>query len=106
VTFAQRSDRFDTAHDRHPQVHQDDIDFQAFDLGQGLLATAGFAEHVELLVAGEYAAQPVAHDRVVIDDEQPDRRHRPAPSGIAALTTVPSPGALSISSVPPTRASR
>ena len=37
-------------------------------------------DHLVQRIAGEHAAQPVAHDRVVVDDQQPDRRRRRSPS--------------------------
>ena len=73
----------------------------------GLGAVAGLAEHLEARVAGEHAAQAVADDRVVVDDQQPDRRAQAlgAPGGRghggdAAEIAVPPPGSDSISSVP------
>jgi hypothetical protein len=38
----------------------------------GLGAVTGFADDLEVGVIGEHAAQPVAHDGVVVDDQQPD----------------------------------
>ena len=43
------------------------------DRRERLGAVAGLADDLEVRVAGEDAAEAVAHDRVVVDDEQPDR---------------------------------
>ena len=64
------------------------------DQRERLGAVAGLADHLEAVVAGEHAAQPVAHDRVVVDDQQPDharataRRHEAA-RALARLATRP-----------------
>ncbi len=103
----QPGDRLHPAHRRHPQVHQDHVDVDLLRDRDRLGAVAGLADHLELGVTAEQAAQPVPHDRVVVDDEQPDRGHRSTTgSGTAALSVVPYPGADSTVSVPPTPASR
>ncbi len=73
----------------------------------------GLADDLEVRVAGEHPAQAVADDRMVVDDEQPDRAHGAAaadgPAAIAgtrAEIAVPPPGSDSIASEPATRATR
>ena len=73
---------------------------------QRLRAVRRLADHLEVRVAGEHPAQAVADDRVVVDDQQPDRAHdaadrRAEPAAIAgtrAETAVPPPGSDSIAS--------
>ena len=76
----------------------------------------GLADDLEVRVAGEHPAEAVADDRVVVDDQHPDRAHRPvtarpppdpaAIAGTRAETAVPPPGSDSIASEPATRATR
>jgi hypothetical protein len=67
--FAQPGDGIDAPHPRHPQVHEDDIDLELLGLPYGFGTIAGFADDLEVGIVGEYAAQPVPHDRVVVDDQ-------------------------------------
>ena len=97
---------------RHPQVHQDDVRVQGFGHGDRLRSVGRLAEHLELRVALEDPAQPVTHDRVIVDDQEPDRTHDSDPAGGAPMAgtradiAVPPPGSDSIASVPATRLTR
>ncbi len=42
----------------------------------GLLAVGGLADHLDAVLELEERAQPLAHDRVVVDDEDADRVRR------------------------------
>ena len=96
----------------HPEVHQDHVRTQAARELDRLGAVGRLADDLELGVAREHAAQAVADDRVVVDDEEPDRRHdRPTMPGATIAGTraeiaVPPPGSDSIASVPATRLTR
>ena len=52
--------------------------------GDRLRAIGGLADHLELRVAGEHPAEAVADDRMVVDDQHPDRGH----GAIGAVTTA------------------
>ena len=100
------SDRAHAVHTGHPQVHQDYIGTQRPSATDRLGAISRLGDDVELPLAREHATQPIAHDRVVIDDHHPDRgAHCVSPiatAGIAALIAVPALGSDSTSSVPAT----
>ena len=38
-------------------------------------AIRGLADDLEIGIAGEHAADAVANDRMVVDDQEPDRAH-------------------------------
>src|SRR5690606_7197158 len=99
---AQRLDGGDAVHLRHAQVHEHDVDAERDGALDALTAVAGLAGHVDVGLALEGGAQPVADDGVVVDDEKADHQGFPCRAGTVALTAVPSPGALSISREPPT----
>ena len=79
---------------------------QALGQRERLGAIRRLADDLEVRVAGEHAAQAVADDRMVVDDQEPDRAHArgvadAAPAAIAgtrAETAVPPPGSDSIAS--------
>ena len=77
-----------------------------------LVPVRRLADDVEVGIAGEHAAEAVADDRMVVDDQQPDRAHEAgadepaAMAGTRADSAVPPPGSDSIASEPATRATR
>ena len=92
----QRPDRLHAAHPRHPQVEENHVHLDAGGPRERLLAVPRLADDLEVLVGGEHPVQPVAHDRVVVDEHEADRHQaRPAPAqatrGTSTWTTVPSP---------------
>src|SRR5215472_6078917 len=110
--LAQPAGRLDPTHLRHAQVHEDDVGPQPPGLGECLSTVSRLTDDLEALVPGEDPAQAAAHHRVIVYDQQPDRRrvpHAPASltiAGTRALMAVPEPGTLSTSSWPPTCRSR
>jgi hypothetical protein len=76
---------------RHRDVHHDHVRARALDLDHGLVAVAGLAHHLHARVALQQRAQAVAEDRVVVGEEDPERRHRVR--GTRRVATVPPPGA-------------
>ncbi len=73
-------DRLDPAHNRHAQVHEDNVGVQLFGLAYGVGTVSRLTDDLELDVAGEDAADAVADNGVVVDDEDPDGAHRTAPT--------------------------
>src|SRR6185437_15006935 len=87
-------------------------------LGQGLAAIAGFADHADVAGGGQEGSQALTDDTVVVGDEHADgavsgRCAHVAPSwsggtpaGTVAVIVVPRPGALATSRRPPRRVTR
>jgi hypothetical protein len=107
--LGQLVDRARTVDLGHPEVHEDDVGPEPLGRNHRLAAVGRLADDLELRIAVEDAAEAVADDRVIVDDEQADRwhgRHQGAWTPIAgtrADTAVPPPGSDSIASVPATR---
>ncbi len=100
---AQLADRGDAVAAGHPQVHQHHLRPAGDGERDRLDAGGRLAQHLELGVAGEDPAQPVAHDRVVVGDQQRDHA---GTAGTLAEIAVPSPGVDSTASAPPTPCTR
>jgi hypothetical protein len=69
--------RRDPVHLRHADVHQHDVGGKPprrLDRGE---AVGRLAHHLDRLVAREDRLNPSAHQLVVVDDEDPDRRAHP-----------------------------
>src|ERR1700722_10403502 len=60
------------------------------------------ADHLDVRLGGQHAAQALADDRVVVGQQHADGGH----AGTVALTWVPAPGALRTASLPPASATR
>jgi hypothetical protein len=73
----------DAVHDRHPDVHQDDIGPGPAGLGDGLGAGAGLADDGETLGGADDAAEPGPDQGLIVGDDDP-QRHRGPPGGRAA----------------------
>ncbi len=99
---AQRGDGADAVHLGHAQVHEDDVDLQRGGAIDALAAVGGLAGDVDVRLGLERGTQTVTDDGVIVDDEETDHCGSPWSAGTVALTAVPSPGVLSISSEPPT----
>ncbi len=67
-----------------------------------LPAVPGFADDLDVWFLAEQVAQPVPDDAVVVGDHHPDRHG----TGTRTVTAAPRPGALSMSTVPPSSATR
>jgi len=98
----------------HPQVHQHDVDVELLAQPNRLGSVTCFAHDLEIGIVGKDTAQAISHDRVVVDEEQPDGRHQRSAAGEAIvevsgtqrLIVAPAPGHDSIVSRPPTRSAR
>ncbi len=58
---------------RHHDVHQDHVGLQRPRLEDRLTAGAGLADRLDVVLAREQQADAGADDRVVVDDQHPDR---------------------------------
>lgn len=63
----------DAVHDRHLEVHQDDVRVQFPGLVDGLAAVAGLAHHDDGRVGAQHHAQPGADHGVVVHEQDRDR---------------------------------
>src|SRR5581483_6047220 len=90
----------------HHEVHEDHVGPQPGRLGHRRLPVAGLPDDLEVGPGGEEGAQALAHDRVVVDDQEPDGRRPAHGAGTHARTVVPRPGAETISNRPPTASTR
>src|SRR5208282_446381 len=67
-----------------------------------LAAVPCFARHLDVRLLAEQVAQSVPDDAVVVGDYHPDRHG----TGTRTVSAAPRPGALSMSTVPPSSATR
>src|SRR5215472_17613007 len=101
---------------RHPEIHQDDVGTERPGEGEGLVAVTGLADHLEIRHRVEHRPQTSADHEVVVRQQHPDGHGPVAPLPVAAgivrrvgsctATVVPSPGALSMESEPPSAFTR
>src|SRR5690606_28436326 len=66
---------------RHLDVHDDEIGRQPCDLGQGLVAVAGFPDYLDPLDVAEEGAQAIEGKRLVIHQQYAHRLPVPAKFG-------------------------
>ena len=79
----------DAVHLWHAQVHEHDVGLECVRTGDSLTTVRRMTEHAEPGIAGEHAVEPVTHDGVIVDDEQPDDGGRSmAVSGMHGLRQV------------------
>ena len=97
---ADAPDGLDAVDARHDEVHERDVGLQARDRLHRLLAVGGLPHDLDVLLQGEEGAQALAHDRVVVGDEDADHR------GTSRTMVVPAPGRDSMLSVPPSARAR
>ena len=97
---ADAADGLDAVDARHDEVDERDVGLQARDRLHRLLAVGGLPHDVDVVLQGEEAPQPLAHDRVVVGDEDADHR------GTSRTMVVPAPGCDSMLSVPPSARAR
>src|SRR5918995_1823237 len=103
-----------TIHTRHDQVHQRHVGCVLGREPDGLFSGAGLGDHGYVALRLEKRPHPLAHQRVIVDQKYGYRlTHAPPPfpfdapsNGQTQMTRVPSPGALSTSTRPPSFASR
>src|SRR5580693_3735257 len=96
-----RQDRV-PVHLRHVQVEEQHVRTGSGDHVDRLPAISGLAGDVNLWFLAEQVAQPVPDDAVVVSDHHADGHG----TGTRTVSTAPRPGALSITSVPPSSATR
>jgi len=87
---------------RHVQIEQQHVRAGGGDDGDRLPAVAGFARDLDVRFLAEQVAQSVPDDAMVVGDHHPDRHG----TGTRTVSAAPRPGALSISTVPPSSATR
>ncbi len=88
----------------HTQVHQHEVRLQPDRERYRLRAVCRFADHLDIRGRLEQRDDSAADDRMIVGDEHAD--HAVTRVGSETTSLVPAPGALTISSSPPTRASR
>ena len=67
------SGRGRTVENGHPQIHQHDVRTRLRDQLARLRAVGGLADHLDVGKQPEHGHESVAHDRLIIGNEHPDR---------------------------------
>jgi hypothetical protein len=75
AALAELPDGARAVHAGHAQVHQDHVRPEGRRPGQRLLAVRRLPDHLEFGRAREHSAQPIAHHRVIVDDQETDGGH-------------------------------
>ena len=86
----------------HVQVEQQHIGAGGGDDVHRLAAVSRFSRHLDVRLLAEQVAQSVPDHAVVVGDYHPDRHG----AGTRIVSAAPRPGALSMSTVPPSSATR
>src|SRR3954453_1215776 len=86
----------DAVHDRHRQVHEDDVRPGVAGERDRLRAVRGRPDDLDVAGAVEQLGEPGPHDGVVLGEQHTDHA-----TGTSRLTRVPRPGSESMSSLPP-----
>src|SRR6266496_4055534 len=86
----------------HVQVEQQHVRAGGGDDVYRLPAVSGFAGDLDVWFLAEQVAQPLPDDAVVVGDHHADRHG----TGTRTVSAAPRPGALSMSTVPPSSAAR
>ena len=81
LAHANRDGRVESAHDRHLQIHQHQVEGLALEPGQGLAAVLG-DRHV-MAAAGQQAGRDPLVDHVVLDEQDARAPAHPRPSASA-----------------------
>ncbi len=97
---AERLERLDAVHLRHFEVEQQHVRDDAARLRDDLTPVRRRADDLEIGLRAENGDQTIAHDRVIVGDEDTNG-HNADSKGTITVKTVPSPGTLHTSSVPP-----
>src|SRR5215469_1046777 len=87
---------------RHVQVEQQHIGAGGGDDVYGLAPVSGLAGNLDIWFLAQQVAQSVADDAVVVGDHYADRHG----TGTRTVSAAPRPGALSMSTVPPSSLTR
>src|SRR5262249_4842751 len=98
--------RLDPVHGRHTDVHQDDVREQPLRQLDRLAAVAGLADDLDVVLGAEDHAEAVAHERLVVAEENADDHRSVAANGSRAATRKPPSGTGSVSTLPPSAAAR
>ncbi len=96
----QRFERLDAIHFRHFQIEQQHVRGDLPELRDDFAPIRRRADDLEIGLRAQNGDQTVAHDRVIVGDEDADA-HNADSNGTITVKTVPSPGTLHTSSVPP-----
>jgi hypothetical protein len=92
--------RLEPVHVRHADVEQHDVGSPLAGEGKRLDAVAGLGDHLDVLLRLEDHAEPAAHERLVVGDENTDHDGGD-PIGSRARTAKPPSGRGPTSSSPP-----
>jgi hypothetical protein len=92
-------DHLDAAATGHVDVEEDDVGLALGDLADGVLDGLGLAEDLDQVT--ELGLHPGAEDPVVVDDDDGRRLLAHLSASIVSSTSVPLPGALRTSALPP-----
>ena len=68
------ADRLDAVHARHPQVHQHDVGGVLGGERERLLAVGRGADELDPVEQAEQRAEALAHDALVVGEQDPYRR--------------------------------
>src|SRR5690348_10023595 len=96
MLLADDSRRLDPVEHGHLEIHQDDVGLLASARLDGPGAVLDGGHHLEVRLCGDHTGEAVAHDAVVVGDQNADH-----PSGTSSPTRVPAPSCESMVRVPP-----
>src|SRR4051794_5106503 len=100
------SRRLDPVEPRHADVHENDVRSQAARLVDRLLPVAGLAHDVDVGLGAQDHAQAVAHEPLIVGEQDAHRGHVAVSSGSVARTAKPPPGWAALSTWPPKSSAR
>src|SRR5262249_51964346 len=89
ILLHQLSSRLDTVQCRHRNIHDDDVWDQFLRHSHGFAAFGCLAYNFEIGVLFELKAQALAHDTVIIRDQNADLFHARTPAGSSTRMVVP-----------------
>ena len=105
--FTQPVDRLHAVHLRHFQVEEDHVGVVRAGQPHRFAAAGGLTHHLEIRLRAQHGDQPIAHNRVIVYNQNVYRfGHRFCSNGIATSSRVPSPGLLCRRRVPPSSLTR
>ena len=79
----QATGRLDAVHDRHPDVHEHHVGLCALGEGDRLGAVRRLADDIDVRLGLEDHAEAGPHQRLVVDDHDPDAAH-PMPRSVGS----------------------
>ncbi|MNC41067.1 hypothetical protein D3C75_898170 [compost metagenome] len=107
MVFLQLFHGFQSAHDRHVEVHQDHIRLKLIYQRKGLFPILGLTYNLKLLSCLQDQLKALADDKVIVYDQNFPNAHIDSPlmSGVSTVIVVPC-GLLTIFISPPTSLTR